>query len=163
MARKKIELGDIFQLESDKGYIYLQCVRIPEDKRQEVELIRVYYDVQPTQTTDLSLIQKSSYFYVNFVLQAAYNRNIVEKTGNASLESDFTPPRYFRTENPFEEGWQIVDSVTMHRQSFNNLTEEQKKLSPWGSWNDTLIKERLNGGWTLENWEIENKPAANNI
>lgn len=155
MAKKKIELGDIFKLKTDKGYVYLQCVRIPEDKRQEVELIRIYNDVHPTQTTDLTLIQKSSYFYLSFVLQAAYNRKIVEKVGNALLEPDFKAPRYFRTENPFGEGWQIVDSETMHRQTFKELTDEQKKLSPWGGWNDTLIIERLDEGWTLENWEIE--------
>ncbi|NYE07484.1 hypothetical protein F4694_004295 [Bacillus niacini] len=25
---------------------------------------------------------------------------------------------------------------------------EQKQLSPWGTWNDTLLKERLDEGWT---------------
>ncbi len=62
MAIRKIELGDIFELKTSKGYIYLQCVRIPVDKRQDVELIRVYYNVHQTQTNDISLIQKSFFF-----------------------------------------------------------------------------------------------------
>ena len=155
MARKKIELGDIFELKTSKGYVYLQCVRIPVDKRQDVELVRIYYKVHPIQTKDFSLIQKSSFFYLNFVLQAAYNRKIVEKVGNVPLESDFKPPRYFRTKNPFGEGWQIVDSVNWHRETIEKLTNEQLKLSPWGGWNDTLIIERLDEGWTLENWKTE--------
>jgi hypothetical protein len=155
MARKKIELGDIFELKTSKGYIYLQCVRIPIDKRQDVELIRVYYNVHSTQTNDISLIQKSSFFYVGFALQAAYNRKIVEKIGNVLLEADFKPPRYFRTTNPFGEGWQIIDSVNWHRETTRKLTNEQQKLSPWGVWNDTLIIEQLHEGWTLENWKIE--------
>lgn len=152
MARKKIETGDIFQLKTGKGYIYLQCVLVPENRRQHVELIRVYYDVHPTPISIIPLIQESSYFYIRFTLHAAYNRKIVEKTGNLPLEPGFQPPRYFRTQNIFGEGWQIVDSVTWKRQSFKELTDEQKKLSPWGGWNDTLIKERLDGGWRLENW-----------
>ncbi|WP_029038045.1 hypothetical protein [Salinimicrobium xinjiangense] len=155
MGRRKIELGDIFELPTGKGFVYLQCVRIPEDRRQDVELIRVYYKVHPTQTTDIALIQKSSFFYLTFVLQAAYNRKIVEKVGNAPLEPDFKPPRYFRTENIFGEGWHIVDSVNWHRETVEELTDEQKKLSPWGGWNDTLLIERMDEGWTLENWEIE--------
>jgi hypothetical protein len=156
VTRKKIDLGDIFELKTDKGYIYLQCVFIPEDKRQEVELIRIYFDVHKTQTTNLSLTQQSAYFYLSFTLQAAYNKKIVEKVGNATLEPYYKPPRYFRTENVFGEGWQIVDSVTMKRQSYKELTDEQKKLSPWGVWNDTMIIERLDVGWTLQNWELEN-------
>ena len=154
MTRKKIVLGDIFELKSDKGYIYLQCVKIPEN-RTEVELIRVYYDMHPTKTNDFNLIQKSFYFYIGFVVQAAVNRELIEKVCNSPIETDFELPRYFRTENLFGEGWQIVDSITMNRQSFKKITNEQKKLSPWGIWNDTLIKEKMDKGWTLENWNIE--------
>ncbi|MFI1742834.1 hypothetical protein [Thalassobellus sediminis] len=155
MARKKIELGDIFELKTGKGYVYLQCVRIPVDKRQDVELIRVYYKIHPTQMIDISFIQKSSFFYLSFVLQAAYNRKIVQKVGNSTLEPDFKTPRYFKTENPFGEGWHIIDSENWHRETIEKLTAEQRKLSPWGVWNDTLIIERLDEGWTLEKWKIE--------
>ena len=155
MGRKKIEIGDIFELQTNKGYAYMQCVRIPEDKRQDLELVRVYYKVHPSKTMDISIIQESSFFYLRFVLQAAYNRKIVDKIGNASLEPNFHHPRYFRTENAFGDGWQIIDSANWHRETKKELTAEQKKISPWGTWNDTLLIERLDEGWTLENWKIE--------
>ena len=154
MTRKKVELGDIFELKTDKGYIYLQCVNIPEN-RTEVELIRVYYDIHLTKKNDFTRIQKSSYFYIGFVLQAALNKTIIKKAGNVPIEAGFELPRYYRTENFFGEGWQIVDSKTLQRQTFKNLSNEQKMLSPWGIWNDTLIKEKMDKGWRLENWNIE--------
>jgi hypothetical protein len=155
MGRKKIEIGDIFELPTNKGYVYLQCVQIPKDRRQELELIRVYYQVHPDNTTDVSVIQESQFFYLSFVLQAAYNRKIVNKIGNIPLEPEFKIPRYFRTENAFGEGWQIIDTSNWQRETKKKLTEEQKKLSPWGTWNDTLLIDRLDKGWTLENWKIK--------
>ncbi|SDS67534.1 hypothetical protein SAMN04487764_2775 [Gillisia sp. Hel1_33_143] len=153
MTRKKIELGDIFELKIIKGFIYLQCVNIPEDKTQ-VELIRVYYDIHRTRPSDFTLIQKSSYFYIGFVLQAASNKKIIEKVCNIPIEKDFELPRYFRTKNLSGDGWHIVDAIAWKRQSFKKLNNNQKQLSPWGIWNDTLIKERMNNGWKLENWDI---------
>ena len=155
MGRRKIEIGDIFELPTNKGYVYLQCVQIPEDRRQELELIRIYYHVHPHSVADVSFIQESEFFYLRFVLQAAYNRKIVDKVGNISLEPEFRIPRYFRTENAFGEGWHIIDTLSRQRETIIELSEEHRKISPWGTWNDTLLIDRLDKGWTLENWEIE--------
>lgn len=152
MSKKLIEVGDIFELRTNRGYAYMQCLRIPINKRRELELIRVYLKVHPNKETKLSMIQDNDFFYLNFGLQFAYNRKIVEKIGKVSIEPDFTPPRFFRTENMFGEGWQIIDSTNWMRETISDLTSEQMKLSPWGMWNDTLLIERLDEGWNLENW-----------
>lgn len=49
-------------------------------------------------------------------------------------------------------GWQIVNLETLHTENVQTLTPEQKKLSQIGIWNDTLLRERLESGWTLEQW-----------
>jgi hypothetical protein len=50
-------------------------------------------------------------------------------------------------------GWHIVNTATWHNTLVKNLSSEEKKLSPWGIWNDTLLIERLTNDWSLENWE----------
>ncbi|WP_156350813.1 hypothetical protein [Psychrobacillus sp. FJAT-21963] len=48
--------------------------------------------------------------------------------------------------------WHIIDYDTWKRETVERMTEEQKQLSPWGIWNDTLLKQRLAEGWTLDRW-----------
>jgi len=49
-------------------------------------------------------------------------------------------------------GWHIIDTETWQRQLVKTLTPEQKQLSPWGIWNDTLLIENLVDDWELEKW-----------
>lgn len=153
--KKQVELGDVFEIKTNKGYAYLQCVDIPENNN-EVELIKVFYDLHKEHLLIISDVIKSDFFYIRFPLKAANKRKIVSKIFNTPLSDDFEIPIYFRTENMFNEGWQIVDSRTLHRKSVTELTYEQKKMSPWGGMNDTKIIELLEKGWRLENWTIEN-------
>ena len=50
------------------------------------------------------------------------------------------------------KGWHIVEVETLKRQLVNSLSYEQSKLSPWGVWNDTLLKENLEAEWSPEKW-----------
>jgi hypothetical protein len=156
MPKIKLELGDILELETGKGLAYIQCVEIPADKRNEIELIKVYYDLHEVRPTDLSDITAGEFFFIRFPLKSAKNKKIVNPIGNILLSSDFEPPLLFRTTNPFGEGWQIVNSKTWKRENVTNLTKEQIQLSPWGTMNDTLIKELLERKWTLEKWFEDN-------
>ena len=152
---KKINLGDIFELATKRGFIYLQMVKFPKDQRNDIELVRIYYELHRNKANDLSLLQTGAHFYVQFPVCAAFRRSIIERVGNIPLEHNFQAPRYFRTENLFGDGWQIVDAETLKRETLSELTDEQKLLSPWGIWNDTYIIERMDEGWTLENWILK--------
>jgi hypothetical protein len=157
MKTKKIEVGDIFEMATPKGMkIYLQCVEIPVDIINNVELIKVFYKLYKTTPEKINSIVEGGYFFNRFPLKAAYRKKIVEKVGNVSLPIDFEVPLFYRTENDFGEGWQIVNAKTWKRETVIELSDEQKKLSPWGGMNDTLIIELLERGWTLENWNLDN-------
>ncbi len=151
MIKKKIELGDIFEIETSKGNGYLQYVKKPKDD-SEVEKIKVYYDLFMQKPKIVEDIISKKFFYIDFPLNAAYKKKIVTFAGNIPLPKNFACPQYYRTENMFGEGWQIINSKTWERESVEFLTEEQKKLSPWGIWNDTLLIENLELDWRLENW-----------
>jgi hypothetical protein len=157
MKTKKIEIGDVFEILTPKGMrIYLQCVEIPEDVKNNLELIKVFYTLHKTTPEKINSIVEDSYFFNRFPLKAAYRKKIVEKIGNVPLLKNFEIPKYYRTTNFTDDAWQIVDANTLKRVTVSELTDEQKKLSPWGSMNDTLIIELLERGWTLENWELNN-------
>lgn len=157
MKSKKIELGDIFELQTEKGEkIYFQCIEIPTDTRNEVELIKIFYDLWAEPPVDLNSIIRGDYFFTRFPLKAALRRKIVTKIGNYTLSENFEVPEYYRTTNFTEDAWQIVDAKTLKRETVVELSEEQKKLSPWGGMNDTLIIELLERGWKLENWTLHN-------
>ncbi|WP_422861153.1 hypothetical protein [Flagellimonas sp. W118] len=152
MTKKKIELGDVFGIETSKGRGYLQYVKVPKDT-SEVEKVKVFSRLfeQKPETIE-SVVLSEDFYYIDFPLSAAYKKKIVTFVENVPLPQGFTCPRYYRTENMFDKGWQIIDSETWKRESVELLTQEQKKLSPWGVWNDTLLVENLENGWKLNDW-----------
>jgi len=153
MSKRKIELGDVFELETNKGKAYIQYVKEPLSNN-ELEKVKVFYHLFDETPDDLNDILKGDSFFLSFILKAAYKGGVVEKIGNNKLPDDFEYPKQFRTENPFSDGWNIIDTDEnkyIHT-GLIELTKEQKNLSPWGTWNDTLLIENLEKGWRLENW-----------
>ncbi len=154
---KKIQVGNVFEIATSKGKGYFQYVY--KNERTNVELIRVFpnlYMEEPQNIADL-VLQKEA-FFVHFALKAAYRIKIVRLIGNYEVPEGLEiPPKQMRTVL-FVRGefifWQIVDYDTWKRKSFKELTEEQKKLSPWSIWNATLLIERMLEGWTPEKWNV---------
>lgn len=92
---------------------------------------------------------------IYFPLSTANKQKIVEKVG--SYLSKFEKPKYMRTEHIVKGeflGWYIVNTDTWQRQLVKSLNSEQKQLSPWGIWNDTLLVENLVTDWSLEKWGL---------
>ena len=150
MAR--IKIGDIFEINTSKGKAYLHYIF--KDKMTG-ELLRVLpglYSERPASFDKLAGSKEK--FMIFFPLSAANKQNIVERVGYYPAES-FGKPNYMRTEHNVKGaflGWHIVDTNTWQRHLVKNLTPEQKQLSPWGIWNDTLLIERLVDNWSLESW-----------
>ena len=149
----KIELGDIFEIKTSKGKAYFQCVKIDKVKGDLINVFNKLYDERPSSIEKVTNVL--DHYFIGFPLSAAYKRKLVEKVGNISLPNDFELPAYARDKHVIRGeflGWHIVDVNTLKRQFVEKLSIEQKNLSPWGIWNDTLLKEQLERGWNLENW-----------
>ena len=149
----KIELGDIFEINTAKGKAYFQCVKIDKLNCDTIKVFNQLYDERPSSIT--SLLHVPDYYFIGFALGAALKRKLVEKIGNIPLPTNFESPKYMRSKHVVRGqflGWHIVDTKTLKRQFVERLSSEQKQLSQWGTWNDTLLKERLESGWNLENW-----------
>lgn len=150
---KRIQLGDIFEIETPQGKAYLQYVL----KNDSIgELIRVLPGIYSEMPDDFeSLASMKEKFLVFFPLKAAFTKKIIKRVALSVDTFDFEKPKHMRSiHNIGGEflGWHIIDTETWQRQLVKVLTPEQKQLSPWGVWNDTLLVERITSEWTPEQW-----------
>jgi len=149
----KIELGDVFEINTNKGKAYFQCVKIDKVRGDLINVFNKLYNERPPSID--KVINVKDHYFIGFPLSAAYKRKLVEKVGNIPLPNDFELPKYMRDKHVIRReflGWHIVDVSTLKRQFVEELSPEQKQLSPIGIYNDTLLKEMLERGWNLENW-----------
>jgi hypothetical protein len=148
----KIQIGDIFKISTSKGAAYLHYVY---KDPHVAELIRVLPGLFSQTPDDIQKVAESEEKYMLFFpLSAAFRRKMVSYAGHYDLPN-FAKPSYMRTDwfvRGVFLGWHIVNTDTWFRTLVKDLTLEQKKLSPWDIWNDTLLIERLEQGWTLDQW-----------
>ena len=148
----RIKLGDVFEINTPKGKAYLHYIY--KDKTTG-DLIRVLPGLYSDRPANFDTLPGSKERYmVFFPLTAANKQKIVEHVGYYAADN-YVKPRYMRTEHIVRGeflGWHIIDTETWQRQQVKTLTSEQKKLCPWGIWNDTLLIENLVDDWSLEKW-----------
>lgn len=152
-----MKIGDIFELETPKGKAYLHFIYKDKATGYLVRVLPGLYSARPTDLEELVTLKER--FMVFFPLSTANKQKIIQKIGHYPADK-FEKPRYMRVEHIVRGaflGWHIVDTDTWERQLVNELTPEQKLLSPWGIWNDTLLIENLVDDWSLEKW---NYPAG---
>ncbi|TCI94781.1 hypothetical protein [Tenacibaculum sp. M341] len=149
---RRVKLGDVFEIKTSKGSAYIHYVYKDNHLGQ---LIRVLPDLYSYLPDDLDkLVSGSHRFVVFFPLSAANKKQQVKFVGNHLLDN-YEKPKQMRTEHYIAGeflGWDIIDTDTWKRKFVKKLSNKQRKLSPWGIWNDTLLVERLEEGWSLDNW-----------
>ncbi len=150
MAR--IKIGDIFEIKTPLGKAYLHYIYKDNIIGELIRVIPGLYSERPIIFDDLVTLRER--YIISFPLAVANKQKIVEQVGYYSA-AKYRKPKFMRTEHNVRGklmGWHIVDTENWHRQLVENLSPEQKKLSPWGIWNDTLLIENLINDWRLENW-----------
>jgi hypothetical protein len=148
----KVELGDIFEINTRKGKSYFQCVKIDKLRWHIIKVFNQLFDETPSLET---IVNVHDCYFIGFALDVAFKRKLVERVGNIPLLPNFELPKYMRDKHVVGGqflGWHIIDTTTWKRQFVEKLSAEQRRLSPWGIWNDTLLKEKLESGWGLSNW-----------
>jgi|SRR5690606_6501736 len=151
MAKMKNEIGDIFTVKTAKGVGFLQLVK-PVLHQNDIELIKVFYDFYPKIPQDLNEVTKGDFYFLKFPINIAHKQKLVEKIGKVSLPNKFQLPTHFRDENPFGEGWHIINAKNWKRQTVLELTDDQRQLSPWSIISYPDLVERLENNWRLEDW-----------
>jgi hypothetical protein len=150
---KKIKLGDIFEITTPKGYAYLHYVC--DDVKIGRTLLKVLQGLYLERPNNLEeLANQKEKYLLFFPLKEAYKRGLIELVGFFRCD-DFVKPKEMRSEHNVRGeflGWHIIDTDTWQRHLVKNLDSEQKKLSDWASWNDTLLIKNLINNWSLESW-----------
>ncbi|HNR90456.1 MAG TPA: hypothetical protein PKM65_19115 [Spirochaetota bacterium] len=148
----KVKIGDMFELVTPKGKAYLHYIY--KDKSLG-DLIRVLPGIYHEEPIDYIEIAKQKELYlIFFPLSAAYKRNLVKQVAHYD-DNNFQKPKFMREKHVIHgefKGWYIVDTDSWNNQFVTKLTDEEKLLSPWGIWNDSLLIDRIVEGWTLEKW-----------
>jgi hypothetical protein len=150
MARLK--LGDIFEINTPKGKAYLHYIYKDNTLGELIRVLPGLFSEMPAALDKLAASKEN--FMVFFPLSAAANRKIVERVGYYPPDN-FHKPKHMRTEHTIRGeflGWHIVDTETWKMQLVKTMTSEQIELSPWGTWNDTLLIENLANDWSLQKW-----------
>ncbi len=148
----KIKLGDLFELKTSKGYAYIHYIHKNDDLGELIRVLPKIYKKRPVNFNEI--VSQKEKFIVFFPLSAATRKKLVEYIGFYNCEN-YTIPKYMRTEHNVRGeflGWHIVNIETWQRNLVKSLTSEQKKLSPWGIWNISLLKERIIQDWKIEDW-----------
>lgn len=155
MALYRIKYGDVFEIKTEKGVAYFQCVE--EAPATECETIRILPGVfdDITNVDIKTLVEMRESYFVQFALKYAVKKKCVKPIGNYKVPEFVSVPIYYRDKHIIRGKfvcWHIVNKKTLQRHSVNVLSESEKRLSQWGVWNDTLLAERIADGWNLEDW-----------
>jgi hypothetical protein len=148
----KIKLGDIFEIVTPIGKAYLHYIYKDQSIGDMIRVLPGIYSERPANFEQLAGSKER--YMVFFPVLAANKRRIIEQVGHYSA-TGFTKPAYMRTEHTVRGeflGWHIINTETWQRQLAKKLSPEQKELSPWGVWNDTLLIEMIVNNWSLQNW-----------
>lgn len=147
----KLKIGDVVEIKTEKGLAYAQYAH---KHKQYGALLRVFGNFYGTRPSDFAEHVKSKpAFMCFFPLSAAADQGIVLIVDCVAL------PLEAQTFPTFRAG--VVDPAT-HKVGVwwlwdgekewrvGELTAEQRRLSIRGVWNDTLLIERIESGWTPE-------------
>jgi hypothetical protein len=140
------------EIHTPKGKAYLHYIYKDPSLGDLVRILPGIYCERPANFDKLA--GSNADYMVFFPLFAANKQKIVEIVGFYPAIG-FNKPPFMRTDHNVRGeflGWHIIDTNTWQRKLVPSLSPEQKQLSPWGTWNDTLLIERISENWSLQNW-----------
>ena len=148
----KLNPGDVFKIETKIGFGFLQYIETDEIG---IEFVRVLESINKNGKISQSEINLEERWNIGFPLKAAARKKIVEKVGSFEVPNSFINSEYARSEHNIRGkflGWHIIHKSSLQIELKTSLSDQDLKLSPHGTMNDTLIIEQLEENWRLENW-----------
>ena len=148
-----ITSGEVFAIKTSLGFGFLQFI---EKSPHQIHRIRVLEPIRQDIHISQEEVDLPERFTIGFPLSVAHHRKIVERVGQFTIPKKYVMPTKGRSKHNIGDrflGWFIVDLSTLQRKLKKKLSASELKLSPEGVWNDTLIIERLEKDWRLENWK----------
>lgn len=149
----KVKPGDVFKIKTNIGFGFLQYL---ETDTLGIEYVRVLEPISINGLITQDGVNHIERWSIGFPLKAAERKKLVEIVGNFEIPQSYVNSKYSRSEHNIRGeflGWHIIDKSTLKRELKLELNESDVKLPPHGIMNDTLIVERIEQNWRLEEWK----------
>lgn len=149
----KLNKGDTFKIRTKIGFGFIQYVETDEEG---IEFVRILEPIKENGEISQPEVDQLERWSIGFPLIKATRKKITERVGSFDIPGSYVKSQYARTVHTVRGeflGWHIVNKSTLKRELKKTLNEDDIKLSPYGIMNDTLIIERLEENWRLENWK----------
>lgn len=148
---KQVQINDIVEIPTAKGLRYAQFSHRHPRYGALLRILPGSFESRPSDFSEL--VRQPESFVTFFPIQSAVSRNIVQVVASYPVPSFAKPFPLFRCgvivpETGKVKEWWFWDGEKEWK--VGNLTTEQRKLPLRGIWNDTLLVERLETGWTPE-------------
>jgi hypothetical protein len=149
---RKAKFGDVIEIQTHDGLAYALYTHRNE---KYGALLRVFGRVFASRPSSFNwLSEEPPQFDAFFPLQAALQKGIVETVGDVEVPPALQGFPVFRNGTPDPstrkvENWWLWDGDKEWQ--VGKLTSEQRKLPLLGVINDTLLRQRIEAGWTAEN------------
>jgi hypothetical protein len=149
---KRIRIGDIVEIPTAKGLSYAQFSHNHVRYGALIRVLQGFYTERPSNFS--RFVGEPESFCTFFPLQAAVSRGIFNILCNCAVPDFAKLFPIFRTgvEDPVTrkvKNWWLWDGEK--EWNVGDITTEQRKLPLRGIWNDTLLIERIESGWTPSN------------
>jgi hypothetical protein len=150
--KTRVKLGDVIEIATKKGLAYAQYTHQIDPYGCVIRIFDRLLDNRPK--TFSQVVQHPVRFYTFFPLAAALNQGLVERVSNQpiTLENQKRPQFLYGNPHPVTNKvkewffWLGGDNY----EPINELTDQHRQFPIVGAWNLTLLKERIEEGWTPE-------------
>ncbi|MBO9123004.1 MULTISPECIES: hypothetical protein [unclassified Rhizobium] len=143
--------GDVFEINTARGEAYVQFM---QKNKLMGSAIRVLPGTYVGGNSDIeSLVRTDAGYWIFFPLSAALKAKVVRRVGAFEIPSHSKKLPLFRSGvvDPATgriENWWLWDGE--NSRMVGAITDEQRRLPIKSIWNDTLLVERIEQGWSPE-------------
>ena len=146
---KRIRPGDVIEIPTSRGLAYAQYVLKKEQWGALIRILPGFFKERPSEICEV--VKAKEQFVTFFPLQAAVNRKIFEVFENCDVPQSAKQFPLFRAAGHIDRQGKVHDWWLWNGERewrIEKLSEEHVNLPLRSVWNDTLLKERIEEGWT---------------
>lgn len=152
---KNAEIGNVYAIKTKIGYGLFQVI---QNNDEGIDVVRVLKPIiQNVEQFSPELLQETERYFIKFTVRTALNKKLIILIGKYNVPSSVKIPKKYRMLDfvPHRNirNWYIVDAKTNRMKLVSSINEKFLSLSCDGIWNDTFLIERIEEGWTLEEWK----------
>jgi hypothetical protein len=150
---KRIKLGDVFEVQTSKGYGYFQCIYSSQNMG---ECVRAFEEIYPGRINDLETLAAKPHMFITFVpLKYMLREKLAVYVLNAPIPANAQKLPLFRSGLPDADGhvrtWWLSNEMTGHATKYGPFTNEILALPRYSVWTPRLLILGIEQSYRVEN------------